>query len=453
MMHDLIIIGGGPAGYHAAELAAQEGLNTLLFEERNLGGVCLNEGCIPSKALLYSAKIFDYANGTGAHYGVTCEAPRLDYAAAVRRKDRVVKKLVTGIESILRRGSVTVIKSHAEIAGRVEGGFSINADGQTYLAAKLLLCTGSEPILPPIDGLHDAIASGFALTNREILALAKPPKRLVIVGGGVIGMEMASLMTSALCEVTIIEMLHKIAGPTDEEISALLQKEYEKRGIRFLLGAKLTRVQRDSITYEADGKTADISCDNVLLSIGRRAVSAGIGLERIGVETRHTAVPTDAQQKTNVPGVFAAGDVNGQSMLAHTAYREAEVAINVICGRKDAMEYNAIPSVIYTNPEVASIGDTLEAAREKGIDARETKLSMMFSGRYMAENESGTGICKLVWAGSRLIGVHILGNPASEIISTASALISNDISLEQAKKIIFPHPSVAEILHECLFHS
>jgi len=452
-MHDLIIVGGGPAGYHAAELAAQEGLKTLLFEERNLGGVCLNEGCIPSKALLYSAKIFDYANGAGAHYGVTCKAPRLDYAAAVRRKDRVVKKLVAGIEGTLRRGGVTLVKARAEITGRVEGGFSLRADGQNHLAAKLLLCTGSEPLLPPIHGLNDALASGFAMTNREILALTEPPKRLVIVGGGVIGMEMASLMTSALCEVTVVEMLSKIAGPTDGEISALLQKEYEKRGVRFLLGAKLARVNRDSVTYEADGKAEDIPCDKVLLSIGRRAVSAGIGLDRIGVETRNSAVPTDAQQKTNVPGVFAAGDVNGQSMLAHTAYREAEVALNVICGRKDAMEYNAIPSVIYTNPEVASIGDTLETAREKGIEARETKLPMMFSGRYMAENEGGAGICKLVWTGSRLIGVHILGNPASEIISTASALISREVSLEQARKIVFPHPSVAEILHEGLFHS
>jgi len=452
-MYDLIIIGGGPAGYRAAELAAVEGLDTALFEERNLGGVCLNEGCIPSKALLYSAKVFDYANGAGAHYGVTCEAPKLDYAAAVRRKDRVVKKLVAGIAGTLRRGGVTVFKARAQIEGRVDGGFSVHADGQTHQAAKLLLCTGSEPILPPIDGLKDALAAGFAMTNREILALTEPPKRLAVVGGGVIGMEMASLMTSALCEVTVIEMLDKIAGPTDGEISALLQKEYEKRGVRFLLGAKLTRVGRDSVTYEQGGKSEPLPCDKVLLSIGRRAVSAGFGLERIGVEVRQAAVPTDAQQKTNVPGVFAAGDINGKSMLAHTAYREAEVAVNVICGRKDAMDYGAIPSVIYTNPEVACIGDTLETARAKGLEAREVKLPMMFSGRYMAENEGGTGICKLVWAGSRLVGVHMLGNPASEIISTASALISCEVSLEQAKKIVFPHPTVAEILHDGLFHS
>ncbi|MCL2812602.1 MAG: dihydrolipoyl dehydrogenase [Clostridia bacterium] len=452
-MHDLIIIGGGPAGYHAAELAAKEGLKTILFEERNLGGVCLNEGCIPSKALLYSAKLFDYANGGGARYGITCEAPKLDYAMAVRRKDKVVKKLVMGIEATLKGGGVTVIKARAEIEGRVEGGFAVNAGGKSYQTAKLLLCTGSEPMLPPIDGLQDALASGFAMTNREILALTEPPKRLVIVGGGVIGLEMASLMTSALCQVTVIEMLDKIAGPTDTEISTLLQKEYEKRGVRFLLNAKLTGIGQDAVTYEQDGKATNLLCDKVLLSIGRRATTAGFGLERIGVEIQNGAVPTDAQQKTNVPGVFAAGDINGTYMLAHTAYREAEVAINVICGRKDTMEYNAIPSVIYTNPEVAGVGETLESARAKGFEAHEVKLPMMYSGRYMAENEGGTGICKLVWAGKRLIGVHMLGNPASEIIATAAALISREISLEQAKKIVFPHPSVAEILREGLFHS
>jgi len=452
-MHDLIIIGGGPAGYHGAELAAKEGLSTILFEERTIGGVCLNEGCIPSKALLHSAKLFDYANGGGARYGVTCDAPKLDYAAAVRRKDKIVKKLVLGIEGTLKRSGVTVIKARAQIEGRVEGGFAVRAGGESYRAAKLLLCTGSEPVLPPIDGLERALASGFAMTNREMLALTEPPKGLVIVGGGVIGLEMASLMTSALCQVTVIEMLGKIAGPTDTEIASLLQKEYEKRGVRFILNAKLTSIGQDAVTYERDGKSETVPCDKALLSVGRRAVTAGSGLERIGIELQNGAVPTDAQQKTNVPGVFAAGDINGTSMLAHTAYREAEVAVNVICGRKDTMEYNAIPSVIYTNPEAAGVGETLETARAKGLDAREVKLPMMYSGRYMAENEGGTGVCKLVWAGRRLIGVHMLGNPASEIITVAATLISREISLEQAKKIVFPHPSVAEILREGLFHS
>ncbi len=452
IMYDLLILGGGPAGYHAAELAAHAGLSTVLFEKRAVGGVCLNEGCIPSKTLLHSAKIFDYMNGYGAHYGVTCEAPKLDYPAVVKRKDKVVKKLVVGIEGNLKRGGVTLVKELAVIQQRIPGGFEVKAGEQTYQGAKLLICTGSEPILPPIEGLKEAVASGFAMTNREILALTEVPGRLVIVGGGVIGLEMASLMNSAKSQVHVIEMLQKIAGPTDGDISALLQKNYEKKGVKFLLGAKLTRIGTDSVTYELDGQSQTLPCDKVLLSIGRRAVTAGVGLETIGVLLERGAILTDAQQKTNVPGVFAAGDVNGKSMLAHTAYREAEVAIHTMCGVPDAMSYDAIPSVIYTNPEVAGVGETLESAKAKGIEAKETRLPMMMSGRYMAENEGGDGICKLVWEGRRLIGVHMLGNPSSEIISTAAVLIDKEISLEQAKRVVFPHPTVGEIIREGLFH-
>ncbi len=450
-MFDLMIIGGGPAGYHAAELAAHAGMKTVLFEQRAVGGVCLNEGCIPSKALLYSAKIYDYANGVGAHYAVTCENPKLDYAAAVARKDKVVKKLVVGIESGLKKGGVEIVRAHAAIKGRCDGGYEVEADGQTFQGHKLLLCAGSEPVVPPIDGLKDAIASGFAMTNREMLAMTEVPARMVIVGGGVIGMEMASLMNSAGAEVTVIEMLDKIAGPTDGEISAILQKNYEKKGVKFLLGAKVTAFGANSVSYELNGASATVECDKVLVSIGRRAVTAGLGLESIGIVTERGAIVTDHEQKTSAPGVFAAGDVNGKSMLAHTAYRESEVAVNVMNGVKDTMEYNAIPSVIYTNPEVAGVGETLDSAKAKGIDARETKLPMMFSGRYMAENERGDGICKFVWEGKRLIGVHMIGNPGSEIIAAASVAISKEISLEQLKKVVFPHPTVAEIIHEGLF--
>jgi len=450
-MYDLIIIGGGPAGYRAAELAAHEKMKVLLFEKRAVGGVCLNEGCIPSKALLYSAKIFDYANGVGTHYGVSCENPVLDYAAAVKRKDAVVKKLVGGIEAGLKKGGVEIIREHATIAGRTDGGYNVEAGGKTYAAAKLLICAGSEPVLPPIEGLRESIAAGFGMTNREILALTEVPKRLVIVGGGVIGMEMASLFNSAGSDVTVIEMMDKIAGPTDAEISSILQKNYEKKGVKFLLSAKLTAVGKDSVTFEKDGKSEVLPCDKVLFSIGRRAVTAGLGLESIGVAVERGAVSCDPQMKTSAQGVFAAGDINGKSMLAHTAYRESEVTINTMCGRKDTMEYSAIPSVIYTNPEVAGVGETLESAREKGLNATETKLSMMYSGRYVAENEGGDGICKLVWDGKRLIGVHMIATPASEIISTASAIISREISPDQMKKIIFPHPTVAEIIHEGIF--
>ncbi|MCL2579944.1 MAG: FAD-dependent oxidoreductase [Oscillospiraceae bacterium] len=433
-MYDLIILGGGPGGYHAAGLAAKAGLKTTLFEKRSLGGVCLNEGCIPSKALLHSAKIFDYAKGEGAKYGVNCKEAALDYPAAVARKDKVVATLITGIESTLTKAGVEIIRELGVIKGKAAGGFQVEAAGKGYTARYLLICTGSEPVIPPIKGIEAAMQS------RDILALTEIPRTLAVIGGGVIGLEMASLFNSAGSKVTVYEMTDKVAGPFDREISDALQKVYEKKGVAFKLGT-------------AVGDVAALGVEKTLCCVGRKPAITGFGLEALSIPVQKGAVLTDEFMKTGVPGVFAAGDVNGKYMLAHTAYREAEVAVNNILGRRDMMEYHAIPTVIYTNPEAAGIGHTLESAKEQGIAATETKLPLYHSGRYLAENEGGNGVCKLVWSGNRLIGGHILGNPASEIVSTLSALLYRETSAEQIKKIIFPHPTVAEIIKEAVYHA
>ncbi|MFH1880411.1 MAG: FAD-dependent oxidoreductase, partial [Bacillota bacterium] len=235
---DLIILGGGPAGYRAAERAAHEGLKTLLFEKKALGGVCLNEGCIPSKTLLYSAKLYDYAKGGCEKYGVTCENAALDHLAVLRRKQKIVKKLTMGIAAQLKAGNVTVVAEEAEIAGRVDGGVAVSAAGEQYVGARILLATGSMPMLPPIDGLQAAVESGFALTNREILDLQEVPKALVVVGGGVVGLEMASYYASAGSVVTVVEMLNAVGGPIDAELAGMLKAAYEKKGVTFMLGTK-----------------------------------------------------------------------------------------------------------------------------------------------------------------------------------------------------------------------
>ena len=283
------------------------------------------------------------------------------------------------------------------------------------------MCTGSYAFVPPITGLSDAVKSGFAMTNREILELTELPSKLVVIGGGVIGLEMASYFCSAGCSVTVIEMLDHIAGPTDREISDILLKNYKKKGINFILGAKVTSVGDGKVSYELDGKTQFADADKVLVSIGRRASTAGVGLENIGVEMNRGAVVTDEFCKTNVPGVWAAGDVNGKSMLAHTAYREGEVALDNMLGGHQRVNYNSIPSVIYTNPEVASVGETSESAKQKGLDVVSTSVTLRYSGRYIAENEGGDGIVKLIIdkKNRTLLGVHMIGNYASEIIYKA----------------------------------
>jgi dihydrolipoamide dehydrogenase len=451
-MFDLIIIGGGPAGYLAAERAGHGGLKTLLIEKRFIGGVCLNEGCVPSKALLHSAKIFDYAKH-GESYGVTTTGASIDQKAVIARKNKVVRNLVAGIKGQLKASHVTVKDGFGEILGRDQGIVKVKVGEELFEAPKLIIASGSEAIVPPIPGAKEGLEQGYVLTNREILNLEVIPKSMVIVGGGVIGLEMASYFNSVGSKVTVIEMLDKIAGPTDREISAILQKNYEKKGITFKLSCKVTGLPKGAVEFEEGGKKQSVDADYVLLSIGRRPVTAGLGLEKLGVLVERSHIVVDDTGQTNVPGVYAAGDVNGNWMLAHVAYREAEVVINTLLGKRDVMRYNAVPSVIYTNPEVGCVGETEESAKAKGMPCKTASLSMNYSGRYMAENAAGDGICKIVVdpVRKRLIGCHIIGNYASEIIMVAAMLIETEMKIDDIKEFIFPHPTVCEIIREAIF--
>jgi len=455
-MFDLIILGGGPAGYNAAERAAHHGMKTLVCEERALGGVCLNEGCIPTKTLLYSAKIYDYANH-GDKYGVTVEGAKIDHAKVVDRKDKVVKTLVSGVAAKMKGAGVTVVDGTAKITGKTASGFTVECKGETYEAAKLLICTGSEAVIPPIPGLRESYEAGLAVTNREILDIRVLPKRVVVVGGGVIGLEMASYFNSVGSEVTVVEMLTKIAGPTEAEISSILEKNYQKKGVKFILGAKVVSVNGKPgagvVAYEKDGKTETIECDLVLVSTGRRARTKDIGLEELGVQMNRGAVVTDEHCRTSIPGIWAAGDVNGKVMLAHTAYREGEVAVSDMMGIADRVDYRSIPSVIYTNPEVGTVGETLDSAKAAGIDAAEVTLSLRYSGRYIAENEGGDGIVKVVYGKEhkQILGVHMIGGYASEIIYGAAAMVAKEQRVADVQKIVFPHPTVCEVIREAMF--
>lgn len=450
-MYDLIIIGGGPAGYLAGERAGHAGLKTLLFEERTIGGVCLNEGCIPTKTLLYCAKLKDGAEH-GKKYGINVEGITLDHKKIVQRKNKIVKKLTSGVSMQLKANGVEVIYQRARILKKDKDGYVVESNGETYAAKRLLIATGSSASIPPIDGLKDAVKSGFAMTNREILNLKEVPKNLVIIGGGVIGLEMASYFNSAGSSVTVIEMLSAVGGPIDEDIAKILFDVYVKKGINFILDAKVTSVGKGFVKYEKD-ETIKVKTDKVLISVGRRPNTRDIGLENIGVMMDRGAILCDKYMKTNLSEVYTAGDVNAKLMLAHVAYRQAEVAVSNMLGIRDVMDYSAVPSVIYTNPEVAGVGITEKQAKEKNMDVTIKSITMNFSGRYMAENEGGNGIIKLIVDNKQntLIGVHIIANYASEIIYGAGIMIDKKLSIDEIKKQIFPHPTVAEIIREAIF--
>ena len=452
MKFDLIVLGGGPAGYNASEKAAHAGLSVLCIEKNSLGGVCLNEGCIPTKTLLYSAKLYDGV-AHGDKYGVTAENLTLDHKKVVARKNKVVKLLVGGVKSTLKAKGVTVIMGEGKIMGKSDEGFIVKVGEEEHIGAKLLIAAGSVAAVPPIPGLKEGLAAGYVVTNREILSLDEKPEKLVVIGGGVIGLEMASYFNSIGTEVNIVEMLDHIGGANDAELTSLLQKNYERKGMKFILGAKVTEVKENEVVYELNGEIKSLVADKILLSIGRRAASQELGLENIGVEMNRGAVVTDEKMRTNVENVYAAGDINGNSMLAHTAYREGEVAVNNILGKDDTMNYNAVPSVIYTNPELASVGETEATAKEKGIDYELVKLPMRYSGRYLAENEGGDGVFKLLVdkKSKVVLGVQALSNYASEFIVTAATFVEKKMTVEDVKTVIFPHPTVGEIIREAIF--
>ena len=451
-MFDLIVIGGGPGGYLAAERAAQGGLKVCLFEKRALGGVCLNEGCIPTKTLLNSAKLYRHATES-KNFGVTAENVAFDHAQVIKRKAKVVRTLVAGVGMTMTANKVNVVKAAATICGRDADKFKVEAEGNAYLADRLIIACGSEAVVPPIPGVKEGVESGFVTTNREILEMTELPKELAVIGGGVIGLEMACYFASVGVKVTVIEMMNKIAGPTDNDICKVLMDEYAKRGMVFKLSAKVLSVKPGFVVYEDAEGQHELPCDKVLLSVGRRAATRNVGLETIGVEMNRGAIVTDDKMETNVPNVYAVGDCNGKIMLAHTAYREAEVAVNNILGKKDRVNYNSIPSVIYTDPEVASVGDTKESAQKKGMKVKEVNVPMTYAGRYVAEVDQGKGFCKIVLDEdkNRIVGVHLVGSYASEMILSAAMMVDSELPPERIKKFVFPHPTVCEVIREAIF--
>lgn len=447
MKYDVAIIGGGPAGYTAAEKAAKGGLSTVLFEKNALGGVCLNEGCVPTKTLLYSAKTYDQIKHA-SKYAVSAENPSFDYPKIIARKNKVVKKLTAGIRMKMKESGVEVIAGEAMIQGKTdEGNILIQCTEQVYEAKNLLVCTGSESVIPPIPGVNET----EYWTSREALQSKELPASLIIIGGGVIGMEFASFFNSMGTEVQVVEMLDKILGPMDKELSDMLQAEYAKRGVKFYLGHKVTGIHGQEVMVEKDGESFTLHGEKVFLSVGRRPVTKGFGLETLALEPFRNGIKVNEYMQTSLPNVYACGDITAFSLLAHTAVSEAEVAINHILGKACAMSYKAIPGVVYTNPEIAGVGKTEEELQASGTPYQVKKIPMAFSGRFVAENEMGNGVCKLILAeDGTLIGAHLLGNPASELIVIAGIAIEKGMKAEELTSFVFPHPTVGEILKEAL---
>ena len=441
----LAVIGGGPAGYTAAEKASKAGKDVVLFEQNAVGGTCLNVGCIPTKSLLYGAK--QYYNATHAQkYGVTAADVTFDFAAMQKRKTIVVRKLVAGIKQRLNNEHCTLVSGFAKVESRTDELVTISCNGEMYQAENLMICTGSTNFVPPIPGIQD---NAHVWDSTDALNATELPASVIIVGGGVIGMEFATLYHELGIPVTVIEALPTILPNLDPEVVSVLADKYKKAGINILTETRVESIDGGKVT--ANG--VEYEADKILVSVGRRANLNG--LEALNdIELNRGAIVIDDFCKTNLPNVYACGDVTGKIMLAHVAARQAEVAVGRMLKQipLQRIAYNAIPSVVYTNPEIASVGITENQAADLKIETEVHKLPMTFSGRFMAENEGETGLCKMIIDAKNhsVLGVHMIGNPCSEFISAASFAVRMGYTVAEFQQVVFPHPTVSEILHEIL---
>ena len=452
-MYDVIIIGGGPGGYLAAERLAQRKKQVLLIEKQYLGGTCLNVGCIPTKTLLNSAKHYLHAQ-EAPQFGVHADNIRFDMGEMAAWKKKTVETLCSGVASLMKRLKVDVVMGTGELIAARK--VKIAETGEVHEAKAVIIAAGSVPAMPPIPGTKD---NKKLLDSTALLELTQVPENLCVIGGGVIGIEFASLFGTLGSKVTVIEMMDEIIPPMDKELAPLLRKHL--KNTEFRLGCRVEKLDGGTVFYKTkEGKDESVKADIVLMAVGRKCQTESWNGKAAGIDITPKGVAVDERMRTNVSGVWAIGDVNGKSMLAHSAYRMAEVAVNDICSvldgtpNRDRMRYDAVPWVVYSIPEASGCGITEQEARAKNIGVKTATVPMIVSGRFVAENGvKAAGTVKVIAdeKNGRILGVHILGPYASEMIWGASALIENEMRVEDVKQLIFPHPTVCEAIREAMW--
>ncbi|MCL2277464.1 MAG: dihydrolipoyl dehydrogenase [Treponema sp.] len=463
-MFDTIIIGGGPAGYLAAERLGHKMKNVLLIEQRHLGGTCLNAGCIPTKTLLNSAKLYVHAK-EAKKFGVNAEGVSYDWNAIQNWKNEVIIKLRGGIEGVIKRAGARTVNGRGEIISPPSGGKpakvkSVSPDGKENIheGKTVLVCSGSVPVTPPIPGSKD---NPLVVDSTALLSVNAVPKNLAIIGGGVIGIEFAGLFSALGSKVTVIEMMDEIIPFMDRELSPILRKAMSE--IDFKLSSKVEKIENGKVFYlNKKGEQENTDSDLILLAAGRRPVLDNWGAREAGIYTAKNGVHIDDYTRTNINGIWAAGDVTGKSLLAHCAYRMGEVAAADITAFLDGdkknktnkTRYDAIPWAVYGITEAAGAGITEQEAKARGIEIIKASLPMKVSGRFAAENSfSGAGAVKVIAdaANRRVLGVHAVGAYSPEFIWGACVLIEQEFSIEDVKQLIFPHPTVSELIKDVMW--
>lgn len=440
---DLIIIGAGPGGYETALAAAHRGKSVTLFEGAHLGGTCLNEGCIPTKCLCKNAEVLSQFK-EAEQFGIDNFTFEFDFNKVMARKDEVVNTLRGGIDMMMKQAKVNVVSEFASFKDST----TILAGGEEYTADDIIIATGSVSKSLPIPGSElDCVK-----TSTDMLSIEYVPESLTIVGGGVIGMEFASIFNAMGSKVTVVEFMKQILPPFDSDIAKRLKQALSKKGINIITSAAVKRIEQNNeyeivTTYECKGKEQTVVSSDLLMAVGRAPRLDGLNLEAAGVEYTPRGIKVDDYMRTNVPHIYAIGDVNARMMLAHVATFQGTRALNAIEGKADTIDFNIVPSAVFTQPECGMAGMTQDQCKEQGIDVKIGTSFFRANGKALALGEP-EGLCKLIFRASdmALIGAHIMGVQAADLAQQAADLMSAGVTHEKMTDIIFGHPTVSEVL-------
>lgn len=445
---EVVVIGSGPGGYVAGIRAAQLGKKVLVIEKEYIGGVCLNVGCIPSKALITAAKQVAKIKDS-AKMGISVQGVQVDFGKMVQWKSEVVKKLVGGVGQLLKGNGAETMLGTARFVSPKQIEVKTKEGVETIEADNFIIATGSRPVEIPgfaFDGTH-------VISSTEALSLPKIPQKLVVIGGGYIGLELGTMYAHLGTQVVVVEMMDQLLPGFDPEVVQIISRSLKKKGIPFHLNARATRYEKTGagvrVFVEANGKEQAFEGDHVLVTVGRRPNSENLGLEAIGVAVERGFIKVDHQLRTNVPGIFAIGDVVGNPMLAHKAFKEAEVAAEVIAGHNSVLDYRAMPAVIFTDPEVATVGLSEAEAKAKGYEVRKGKFLLAASGRALTTGETDGFIKVIVDAKTQeFLGLAMVGPDASDLVSEAALALEMGAYGEDIALTVHPHPTLSESVME-----
>ncbi len=443
-MYDLTVLGGGPGGYVAAIRAAQLGANVCLIEERDVGGTCLNRGCIPTKAILASADLYRHMV-KAEEFGLKADNVTFDFSRIIERKNRVVENLRNGILKLIKDRKITLVKGRGTLLNKNE----IEVTGQdTVKSNKIILATGSEPLVPPVFNIN----SKNIITSDEALTMTDIPESIIIAGGGYLGCEWAIIFKTFGSDVTVVEMMKNIVPTEDIQISRFLQTFMQKQGIKIMTGAKILEVKdNEGIEAHIEGGKV-IKAKKMLVSLGRKLNTRNMGFEGTGITFEREAIAVDETMRTSIEGIYAIGDITGKKLLAHVAGAQALVAAENACSHKKTMiDYNLIPGCIYTSPEVASVGLTEQKATELGIKCIKSRFPFAANGKAGCIGETD-GCIKIIAKEEdhKILGIHIIGPKATELIGGATTIVCQGLNAKEALKTVYPHPTLSESLMEAL---